>query len=374
MRLIIRGASVLLITVFIVFSTIVVLAEAKTKETKFDLCTTNSVTYDGIRDDIVWDNGMDYVGLGTTQLDDVLQFDCFIADDFYFEKNTVVCDINWIGGYFDGEPAEFDWCISFMNDDGTGEAPDGHPANPTYAGPFCPQWSDITIEELEPGYYLMSFDLPDVTFPANSTFWISIFGFGQYPPYSGWGYHQDPIYLSPSVWGSDYFGYSFWTPGYDVQGFDHDMCFQLTTKTPAICCVPGITHWNEIEPGETLTGNFYVFNCGEENSNLNWQVDSWPTWMGSPLFLPSSGYIPEGEPATNVTFTFTAPNQPGTKFDGFIKVINTYDSSDHCEFRITLTTPRIRLLRNPLQEKIFELLTNEFTLPQKLIQQFGFGL
>jgi uncharacterized repeat protein (TIGR01451 family) len=118
-----------------------------------------------------------------------------------------------------------------MYDDGSGEAPDSHPQTPSLAGPFCYAWADINKEELEPGYYEMWVDLPEnLMMYACEKYWISIWGVGQYPPQSGWGYHSDPILLQPAVWGSNYFGLTFWTPGYDVLGFDHDMCFQLTSK------------------------------------------------------------------------------------------------------------------------------------------------
>jgi hypothetical protein len=175
----------------------------------------------------------DWDGLGATQWDDVLQFDCHIADDFHFEEDTEVFDVHWIGGYWNGDPAEFDWCISFFKDDGSGESPVGTPYEPSHAGPFCFAWDEMTIEDLGDGYYKFGVDLPEaILFPACYKFWISIWGYGNFPPQSGWAYHQDPVTLSPAVWGSNYFGHPFWTPSFDVQGFDHDMCFQLTEFQP----------------------------------------------------------------------------------------------------------------------------------------------
>jgi hypothetical protein len=131
-----------------------------------------------------------------------------------------------------------------MYDDGSGEAPDSHPETPSYAGPFCYAWADIQKEDLGSGYYLMWVDLPEnIPFPGCYKFWISIWGVGNYPPQSGWGYHSDPIQLAPAVWGSAYFGLPFWTPGYDVLEIDHDMCFQLTTKPS---CEPAIDVEKEV--------------------------------------------------------------------------------------------------------------------------------
>ena len=45
---------------------------------------------------------------------------------------------------------------------------------------------------------------------------------------------MSPIILSKTVWGSDKYGISFWTPGFNVVGYDHDQCFQLTNCEASI--------------------------------------------------------------------------------------------------------------------------------------------
>jgi hypothetical protein len=236
MRKILKGAVVLLIAVAMVFSTVAI-ADTQTEGT-IELSTNHSGSANGATRGIVWDNGLDYdVGLMAAQNDEAYPFSCYEADDFHFEEDTEVQDVHWVGGYWNGAPAEFDWCISFYMDDGSGQAPAGMPYQPTFAGPYCFAWDEMQIEELEYGYYEFGVDLPEVlTFTGCEKYWISIWGYGVYPPQSGWGAHYD-VQLAPCVWGSDFFGYPFWTAGYDVQGFDHDMCFQLTGPSP---CEPSI--------------------------------------------------------------------------------------------------------------------------------------
>jgi len=363
-RNILKGAIVLFIVAAMVFSSVAI-ANTQEKETHLTLNTTSEGAGQSARGTIVWDNGMDYIGLAAAQDDTSIPFDCFVADDFIFEEPTEVCDVHWIGGYWNPDPyAEFDWCISFYLDDGSGAFPIGMPYNPSFAGPFCYSWGDITWEELEPGYYLMSVDLPDnIPFPAGH-YWISIWGAGDYPPQCGWGYH-DTYILTPAVWGSVYFGFPFWTPGYDVQGFDHDTCFQLTTKDeaiPAVCCDPGIMTWTDVVPGSTVTGTFYVWNCGDDNSTLKWKVDTWPAWMGSPVFTPNSGTIVAPGAGTDVTFTFTAPNQQNQNFAGTIKVVNEDDTSDYCEMQTTLATPRMKQIQNTFFLRLLQQFPNAFPL------------
>ena len=112
------------------------------------------------RDTIVWDNGMEYDGLITTQEPITPgNIDGYPADDFQFKEDTEICNIHWIGGYYNGEPQEWDWYIIFFEDRGDGNAP-GY----DYAGPFLYTWADIGKEELQPGYYERWVDLSENVF------------------------------------------------------------------------------------------------------------------------------------------------------------------------------------------------------------------
>lgn len=336
---ILKGAIILFVSAALIFSTAAVTADTQ----KPELTLTNEQAPQQLGT-IVWDNGMEYTGLGAAQWDEAGQFDAYLADDFEFTEPTEVCDVHWIGGYWVGtEPAsaEFDWCISFYYDDGTGNSPTGTPYTPSLAGPFCYAWDEIEKEEIEPGYYEMSVDLPENIPFDEGKYWISIWGVGAFPPQSGWGLHEDPIRLHMAVFGSDYFGFTFWTNSEDVFGYAADMCFQLTTKEeaiPKICCDPVGMNWADIPPGGTVTGQIYVCNCGEDGSFLSFKVDSWPTW-GTWTFNPPTGSgIPEGD-CVVINVTVIAPPDENTDFTGEIVIINTDDPTDYCVISTTLQTP-----------------------------------
>jgi uncharacterized repeat protein (TIGR01451 family) len=238
-----KEAVVMLLVIVLVFSSVAI-ADIKINESKIKSITNLEGSGIGAIDDIVWDNDMSYIGAMAAQWDKTIPFDCYLADDFQFEEITEVKDVHWIGGYAekDYQYGDFDWCISFMYDDGTGLAPDSHPKTPSFEGPFCFLWEDIEKTLLQDtGFanaYELKVDLPyNITFEPSLKYWISIWGEGEVPPQSAWAFHEYPIKLSPIVWGSNYLGFPFWTPGYDVQGFDHDVCFQLTAEPP---CEPGI--------------------------------------------------------------------------------------------------------------------------------------
>ena len=234
---ILKEAVVLLIAATMLLSTVVVMADTNTNQAALN--TINKGSAQGARGDIVWDNGMNYDGLLAAQEPVTTgNLDCYPADDFHFEEDTEVCDVHWIGGYWNGDPEPWDWCISFMYDDGSGNAPDSHPLNPSFAGPFCYAWEDINKEEIEPGYYEMWVYLPEnIPFPGCYKFWISIWAVGDSFPQSGWGYHQDPITMHETVLRSDYFGVPDWTDTSELLGYAVDQCFQLTQKED---CNPSI--------------------------------------------------------------------------------------------------------------------------------------
>jgi len=57
--------------------------------------------------------------------------------------------------------------------------------------------------------------------------------------------------------------------------------------TPDLDCL-GSLSWTDISPGATVTSSFMVANVGEADSELSWEIESYPTW-GTWTFVPSSG-------------------------------------------------------------------------------------
>jgi hypothetical protein len=184
---------------------------------------------------VVWDNGMWYENLLTAQIEsDPAGLDSEPADDFMFDVDQLVNDVHWIGGYYNGPPndGDFDWRVTFYNDDGTGTRPGAVFA--TWDFPNA-QVNETFIEYTNPSdpdygaYYSYSVTLPTtLTFIAGTKYWISIQGLGDTAPQSGWGIHSDQILLHEAVFRSVYFSLPDWTDITALLGYPADMCFQLT--------------------------------------------------------------------------------------------------------------------------------------------------
>ena len=131
-RYFVKGAIVLFIVMAMVFSSVAI-ANTQIKENQIELGTTYNGTTYGTIGTVVWDNGMDYAGVAAAQLDEQYPFEAECADDFHFEEDTEVCDVHWIGGYWQTgyESAHWPWEITFYYDDGSGEKPNG-----VYIGPL----------------------------------------------------------------------------------------------------------------------------------------------------------------------------------------------------------------------------------------------
>jgi uncharacterized repeat protein (TIGR01451 family) len=275
-----KEAVVILIAVTFFMSTVAATVNTRNDQTgNPELFNVNEGSGVGARGDIVWDNGMTYDGLLASQFDATSGLDAYPADDFHFDEDTEVCDVHWIGGYYNpDQAANYDWCIEFYADRGDGNAPGN-----LYAGPYCYTWTEITTTELELGRYEMSVDLPEnILFPACYKFWIVIYALGPIPPQAGWGYHFDPVQLHMAVFKSVYFGFPDWVD-IALLGIDPaDMAFQLTTKPE---CEPSIDVEKYVK--NTDTGEWV--DADTQNEALEIYIDNETTFK---IVIHNDGDVP----------------------------------------------------------------------------------
>ena len=125
-------------------------------------------------------------------------------------------------------------------------------------------------------------------------------------------------------------------PGDQLAGYE--IC-EIGAPVSDLDC-QGDLSWSDVEPDTTVTGEFEVSNCGDDESELDWEVDSFPEWGTGWTFTPSSGTgLTPADGWVTVQVEVTAPTDPNTEFTGQIKVINSDDPADFCEIPIVLETP-----------------------------------
>jgi hypothetical protein len=172
---------------------------------------------------VVYDNGMFFDTICCSMEDTAYGLDCHQADDFVFAETTAVHDVHWVAGYWNGVTTPSSWELQFYEDDG------GVPGD-IYAGPFEIEWDDITRVLISGEYWEFSVAIDEVVFEGGQKYWLDLWGNLDVFPQCGWGAHYFSIIGSQALWGSDYFGFPYWTEGVVVLGLEHDMAFQLTQK------------------------------------------------------------------------------------------------------------------------------------------------
>jgi hypothetical protein len=114
--------------------------------------------------------------------------------------------------------------------------------------------------------------------------------------------------------------------------------YRYAVTTPELSCA-GSLNWVNIKPGEMASGKFFVYNNGEPNSLLNWEIYSHPDW-GSWTFTPNSGLgLKPEDGLVTVTVEVIAPSDSQTQFTGQIFIVNSDYTINFCIVDVALATP-----------------------------------
>ena len=79
----------------------------------------------------------------------------------------------------------------------------------------------------------------------------------------------------------------------------------------------GDFQWTNVPPGDTKQDTFTIKNIGPENSLLDWEIVSYPSW-GMWSFTAEKGKDLENE--KNISFAVTVPKNKDKEFSGEILV------------------------------------------------------
>ena len=177
------------------------------------------------------------------------------------------------------------------------------------------------------------------------------------------GYNTDNYYHLNFGWNGDYNGW-YLLPDelpYDLTVIEGIIVDVMNNDAgPDLNCV-GALSWVDVKSGDVVTGSFTVENIGEPNSELDWEVESYPDW-GTWTFTPSNGDdLTPKDGVTTVEVSVVAPDKKNKEFYGGIKIVNMEAGGDQCYIRVSLATPRI----NTISPLLFQFL-------ERFIQRFPF--
>lgn len=108
--------------------------------------------------------------------------------------------------------------------------------------------------------------------------------------------------------------------------------------------------WTNVKPGDVLTGSFTIKNIGKENSQLNWEITSYPNW-GTWTFTPEHGE--NLTPGDTITVEVSVVIQKGEKkkYADYIYIMNTEDSNDFSVVPVSLTMQKNSFSSNSKTEQ-----------------------
>ncbi len=243
--------------------------------------------------------------------------------DNYWDVNESICDIHWWGlsliytgsGWQDCDPEEMCFEIIFWDSllgnkicEYTQICPNAIPTGKFYSSYEMYYWQtalDPCCDQIENG-------------------WVSIQSISS---------SNDCWFLWAGSDDGDAYSYQEGSP--DPEDFINDTAFELTKAgpppVPKICCAAVGMHFGDVDPGQDVTAQIKVCNCGDPMSFLNWHVDTTnlPTW-GTWKFIPESGTDLLEPNCAIIDVECTVTEEEG-EYTGTIKIYNSDNSSDFCE-------------------------------------------
>ena len=152
-----------------------------------------------------------------------------------------------------------------------------------------------------------------------------------------------------------------------IDGPGKEWIIKHEEPVPDLDCT-GSLSWTDVEPGDTVTGEFAVSNIGDSGSLLDWEIESYPEW-GTWTFDPDLGedLTPEAGIVT-VEVEVVAPDEPETEFEGEIKIENTDDPDDYCIIPVSLVTPVSKTEVNSQLLQFLQRFIEHFPLLEQILE------
>ena len=229
-----------------------------------------------------------------------------------------------------------------------------------YGGELKNSLSTVTGNEQYCGFHTIDLDTP-ITLTSGDDFYV-------YVKLSNGGHPIDrtsevPVLLGANSRGTIVQSYANPEESYYMNGVDwmdlYDYEFSDSSwDNTANFCIKAITgefssvssdlkctgscNWNNIKPNREVKSTITVENIGDESSQLDWKVDSWPEW-GDWNFNPQNGYNLKPEDGKiSVQVNVVAPEDVGTDFSGEIKIVNKENNDDYEIIEVRLNTPKYK--------------------------------
>ena len=159
------------------------------------------------------------------------------------------------------------------------------------------------------------------------------------------GYNTNDYYHLNFGWGGTYDGW-FDLPDelpYELTVIEGIIVDILVPTDTADLTAAGSIQLTEVTPGSQVNGSFTIQNSGESDSELSWEIESYPTDWGIWGFSQDQGtkLTPEDGQLT-IDVSITVPSEKSKTFTGGIKIINSNSPADFEVIPLSITTPKTK--------------------------------
>ena len=177
---------------------------------------------------------------------------------------------------------------------------------------------------------------------------------------------DESFYKEGSTW-YDLYDYSFSNPSWDESA---NFCIKALIGEYVLLEPDleseGSLSWSELDPGEEASDSFIIYNDGDSNSNLDWEITDWPEW-GEWTFSQLSGYNLKPEDGDfTIDVSVVAPNEQEQVYSGEIRIENKDDSNDYEIINVILSTPRNRFTFDNLFLRLFRNIISQFPILEQI--------
>jgi len=370
-----RGAGVLIIVLAMIFSSSIVIANTNSYKINNNTKISEEPIKNSLNRDIVWDNSIEYhapdggIFVATERSDAI----AYPADDFKLDITQQVDSVFWQGGYFQCELAQglidydWDWRIIFWDDYIDGSHPGNEIYNWTFANTSIDHelWYTWTNSSTAREYWAANYSvqLPEtVTFLANTKYWITIRGIGEFPPQACWvrhNYSAGGIKLHEAVFKGAAWGFPNWinlSSIISTEKIPHDFNFQLFGQAiqndpPEAPSIDGTT--KKLKPNVKYD---YTLKTADPDADdvyyyVDWGDDNYSGWVGP--FASEVDVILNHTWAESGTYTIKA------------KAKDIYNAESNWT-ELEVNVPRARIINNFIGE-IFKRLPNALPMLKHLL-------
>ena len=128
----------------------------------------------------------------------------------------------------------------------------------------------------------------------------------------------------------------------------------------------GTLIWNDIQSGSTVTGSFEVKNIGRPGSELDWEIESYPSW-GTWTFSDTVGEnLKPEDGAYTVDVSVVVPEEKNNNLEGGINIVNKEANGDCDYIQVVLSISKNKTLLESLFLRFLENYPVLYQLLQRL--------